>query len=316
MPSPPRKAAYMEKSALMSTISAPVTDSRLTQKQQKGLISFSFLFVPVLLLVVFTYIPVANMFWYSLTRWSGLGPIDEFVGVQNYVELFTRPELFGVFSVSLYYLLASFVQLGLSLYFATILSFNVRLKNFFKGVLFFPYLINGVAVGFIFLYFFKPDGVLDALLALVGLGDYTQQWLGNRAIINISLAGVSVWRYMGLNLVLFMGAIQSVPSEIYEASEMDGANRWQQFRYIIFPSILPVISLSALLAFRGALSVFEIPYIMTGGANGSSTFVIQTIDMAFKFQKFGLASAMAVVLLGIILLVTWVQNRLLKDRFD
>lgn len=305
----------MELSKKSNNRSAQIpTPSRLTQKQQQNLTAFLFLLAPLLLLVVFTYIPVANMFWYSFTKWDGFSKTKEFVGLQNYIDLFSRPELFNVFSVSIYYFLASFVQLGLALYFATILSFNVKLKNFFKGILFFPYLINGVAVGFIFLYFFKPDGVLDFIMAACGLGQYTQLWLGDRSIINISLAGVSIWRYMGLNFVMFMGAIQSVPSEIYEASEMDGANRWHQFRYIIFPSILPIISLSILLAVRGSLSVFEIPYIMTGGANGSSTFVIQTIDMAFKFQKFGLGSAMAVVLLAIILILAGVQNWLFKDQ--
>jgi multiple sugar transport system permease protein len=203
--------------------------------------------------------------------------------------------------------------MGIALYFATILSFNVRFKNFFKGTLFFPYLINGVAIGFIFLYFFRPEGVLDTLMATVGLGEYTQLWLGNRDLINISLAGVSVWRYMGLNFVLFLGAIQSIPSDIYEAAEIDGANRWHQFQYIIIPSIIPILSISFILAISGSLQVFEIPYIMTGGANGSSTFVIQTVDMAFKFQKVGLASAMAVVLLIIVLIITLVQRVLVKE---
>ena len=283
-------------------------------RQQQQLNAFLFLLVPLALLIVFTYIPVLNMVWYSFTDWDGFSKRPAFVGLENYIELVTRPELLRVFNVSLYYLFASFIQLALALYFATILSFNVRFKNFFKGVIFFPYLVNGVAIGFVFLYFFKPDGVLDIILAGLGLGQYQQQWLGNRAIINYSLAGVSVWRYMGLNFVLFLGAIQSITPDIYEASEIDGASRWQQFWYIIVPGILPVISLSILLAVRGALSVFEIPYIMTGGANGSSTFVIQTIDMAFKFKKFGLGSAMAVVLLGIILIITAIQNRLLDDR--
>jgi multiple sugar transport system permease protein len=289
--------------------------SQRTAKQQQKINIFFFLLVPVLLLVVFTYVPVANMFAYSFTKWDGISKTKEFVGLKNYLDVFTRPELFRVFNVSLYYFFASFVQLALALYFATILSFDVKFKNFFKGVLFFPYLINGVAVGFIFLYFFKPDGVLDSLLLLFGMVN-TPQWLGDRAIINYSLAAVSIWRYMGLNFVMFMGAIQSVPSEIYEASELDGANRWDQFRYIIFPSIFPIISISLLLAIRGALSVFEIPYIMTGGANGSSTFVIQTVDMAFKYQKFGLASAMAVVLLVITLLLAGVQNVVFKDQGD
>lgn len=283
-------------------------------KLQKKITPVLFLSIPILLLVVFTYVPVGNMVWYSFLKWDGFSVDKEFVGVDNYVEIFTRPELFRVFGVSLYYFFASFLQMGLALYFATVLSFKVRFKNFFKGTLFFPYLINGVAIGFIFLYFFRPDGVLDSLMRAVGLGEHTQLWLGNRQLINISLAGVSVWRYMGLNFVMFLGAIQSIPSDIYEAAEIDGAGRWQQFRYIIMPSIIPILSISFILAISGSLRVFEIPYIMTAGANGSATFVIQTVDMAFKYSKFGLASAMAVVLLVIILIVTWVQRRLVKEE--
>lgn len=285
----------------------------ISYRRQRQVVPLLFLIVPMVLLLIFTYLPVGNMFWYSFLKWDGFSKDRTFIGLENYIEIFTRPELFKVFGVSLYYFFGAFVQMGIALYFATILSFEVKFKNFFKGTLFFPYLINGVAIGFIFLYFFKPEGVLDILLGSVGLGEYTQLWLGNRDIINISLAGVSIWRYMGLNFVLFLGAIQSIPSDIYEAAEIDGANRWQQFRFIILPGILPILSLSFILAIKGALSVFEIPYIMTGGANGSATFVIQTVDMAFKFSKVGLASAMAVVLLVIILLVTWVQRLLLKD---
>ena len=123
-----------------------------------------------------------------------------------------------------------------------------------------------------------------------------------------------MWRYLGLNFVLFLGAIQSVPSEILDASAIDGASRWQQFRYIIAPSIQPVIGLTFILAIAGALSVFEIPYVMTSGANGSSTFVIQTVNLAFKNQKVGLASAMAVVLLVLVLFVTWVQRRVVPEE--
>lgn len=285
----------------------------LTYQQQKRLIPVLFLFVPVTLLLIFTYLPVLNMIGYSFLKWDGFSKDRSFIGLENYIEIFTRPELFKVFSVSTYYFIGSFVQMGLALYFATILSFKVRFRNLFKGVLFFPYLINGVAIGFIFLYFFRPDGVLDTLLTAVGLSKQTQLWLGDRRLINISLAGVSVWRYMGLNFVLFLGAIQSIPASIYEASEIDGANNWDKFRYIILPSIMPILSLSFILAISGSLKVFEIPYIMTGGSNGSMTFVIQTVDMAFKFNKVGLASAMAVVLLIIILIVTIIQRMILKD---
>lgn len=284
----------------------------LRRRPAGGAVPWLFLAVPLALLITFTYAPVANMVAYSFTDWDGLSPELNYVGTENYSDLFTRSELFEVFFVSGYYLAASAVQIALALYFATVLSFNVRFRNFFKGVLFFPYLVNGVAIGFVFLYFFQDGGTLDALFGLFG-DEPDRAWLGDSTSANASLAGVSVWRFMGLNFVLFLGAIQSVPGELYEAAELDGANRWQQFRHIIAPGIRPVISLSVILAISGSLAVFEIPYVMTGGATGTETFVIQTVDLAFTFNKTGLASAAAVVLLLIVLAVTWVQRTLVPD---
>ncbi|GMA24052.1 ABC transporter permease [Luteimicrobium album] len=272
-----------------------------------------FLLVPVAFLVTFTYVPVFNMFGYSFTSWDGLDAKMPFVGLDNYVKLFTEPSLFRVFVVSLFYLVGSVVQLVLALYFATILSFKTRLRNLFKGIIFFPYLINGVAISLIFLFFFRPGGTLDSVLGLVGIHD-TPQWLGNPDIANWSLAGTSVWRYLGLNFVLFLGAIQSVPAELYEAADLDGATSWHKFRYIIAPSIRQILVLTMILSVSGSLSAFEIPYIMTGGANGTMTFVIQTLNTAFNFRQVGLASAMAVVLLLIVLLVAAIQRTVFPEQ--
>jgi len=303
-----------DRTSLRNGTTPLASDRRRRWRYPTGLTPYLFLALPLAFLIVFTYIPVVNMFGYSFTIWNGLSPTKQFVGLDNYVELATRPELFDVLVVSLYYVAASVVQIGLALYFATVLSFKVKFKSVFKGILFFPYLINGVAIGMIFLYFFQPGGTLDETLRVLGLQGLTQQWLGDPDVINVSLAGTSVWRYLGLNFVLFLGAIQSIPGELYEAAEIDGANRWQQFRHLILPGIRPVVGLSFILAISGSLAVFEIPFIMTGGANGSETFVIQTVNMAFKFHKFGLASAMAVVLLVIVLLVTWLQRKLFPDE--
>lgn len=288
--------------------------SNLTYRQQKKIIIFLFLIVPLVLLFTFSFLPMINMFYYSFLEWNGFSKYKIFVGLENYIKIFTYPEYFSVFKVSSYYFVASFVQLGLALYFATILNFKIMGKNFFKGVLFFPSLMNGVAIGFIFLYFFRPDGTLDSLLAFLGLEQFTQLWLQNIRLINVSLAATSVWTYLGFNFIVFLGSIQSIPGEIYEAAEIDGANRWHQFRYIIWPSIKRIIELNLILAIKGAINVFDIPYIMTGGANGSKTFVIQTVDTAFKHQKFGLASAMAVVLLAFVIIVTIAQRKLFKER--
>ena len=273
-----------------------------------------YLVVPVGLLLLFTYLPVANMFSYSFTSWDGLDKQKEWVGLDNYIRIFTDPEIFAVFRVSLYYLAGAFLQLGLALYLATILSFELRAKNFFKGVIFFPYLINGVAIGFVFLYLFQGDGALDLLLKFFGLDFLIQQWLGNPDVVNWSMTGTSVWRYLGFNVVLYLGAIASIQPELFEASELDGANRWHQFRYIILPSIKRITLLTMILAISGSLSVFEIPYIMLMGANGTETFVISTVEKAFQLRKVGLASAMAVVLLFIVLIVTAIQRWLVKDE--
>ncbi|GLW29213.1 carbohydrate ABC transporter permease [Actinoplanes regularis] len=268
----------------------------------------------LILLITFTYVPVGNMLWYSFHKWDGLDPTMDPAGFDNYARVFTDEQYRRVFLIGLYYFAASFAQIAIALYFAVVLSFSVRFRNLFKGILFFPYLLNGVAVGFVFLYLFQPEGTLDTLMGMLGLGEHTRLWLGDPDLANISLAGTSVWRFTGLNFVLFLGAIQSIPGEIYEAAEIDGANRWHQFRHIIAPGIRRIISLSFILAISGSLSVFEIPFIMTGGANGTRTFVVQAYQTAFQFRQIGLASAMAVVLLLIVLLLTWIQRRALPDE--
>lgn len=283
------------------------------RSRRSRLTPWLYLAAPLVLLVTFTYVPVADMIAYSFTNWDGVSPDSQFVGVDNYRQLFTRPELFQVFFVSFFYLAAAAVQIVLALYFAAVLTFKTRFRNFFKGILFFPYLVNGVAVAFVFLYFFQPGGTLDSFLALFGLRPGLF-WLSDPQLVNVSLAGVSVWRFLGLNFVLFLGAMQSVPAELHEAAELDGANRWQVFRYVIAPAIRPIVGLSAILAISGSLAVFEIPYVMTGGSGASNTFVIQTVKLAFQFNKAGLASAAAVVLLAIVLLLTWLQRRLVPEE--
>ncbi len=151
-------------------------------------------------------------------------------------------------------------------------------------------------------------------MKVIGLGDQIRLWLGDRSINNISLAFTSVWRYTGFAFLVFLGTIQSINPEVYEAAEIDGANRWDQFRYIIIPSIRNIVFLNIILGVSGSLSVFDIPYIMTGGSNETSTFVIQTIDTAFKYNKVGLASVMAIILLFIVIVVSLIQKVVTSER--
>ncbi len=285
----------------------------LRQRIVSTLTPWSFLFLAVGLLLLLTYWPAVNLVYYSITDWDGIDQTKNIVGLDNYVEVFTNPEIFGVFVVALYYFAATWVQMAIALYFASVLSFATKFSNFFRGMIFFPYLINGVAIAFMFQYVFTPGGTLDTVLGWVGV-ENTPYWLGDPAVANWSLASTSVWRYTGLSFVLFLGAIQSIPTELFEAADLDGANKWQQFWAIIFPGIRRVVALMLILGIAGSLNAFETPFIITGGANGTATFVITTVQEAFVYGHVGLASAMAVVLLVIVLVVTWIQRKVLPDK--
>ena len=282
---------------------------------QKWVIVILFLIIPIALLVVFTYLPLFDMVGYSFFKWNGTSKQKTWIGLNNYIEVFTRPEYLKVLKTSIYYFIGSIVQIILALLFATILNYKIKGRNFFKGVIFFPSLLNGVAIGLIFLLFYKGGGTLDSVLTMLGIPQQALPlWLGDVALVNISLVFVSVWRYMGQNMVMFNGAIQSVNTELLEAASLDGANKWQQFWYIILPNIKTIVSLNLILAVKGAISVYEIPMIMTNGANQSATFVMKTLDTAFTSRKIGLASAMGVVLLVFIMIVTFIQKRFIEGK--
>ena len=282
---------------------------------QKWVIVVLFLIIPIALLVVFTYLPLFDMVGYSFFKWNGTSKQKTWIGLNNYIEVFTRPEYLKVLKTSIYYFIGSIVQIILALFFATILNYKIKGRNFFKGVIFFPSLLNGVAIGLIFLLFYKGGGTLDSVLTMLGIPQQALPlWLGDVALVNISLVFVSVWRYMGQNMVMFNGAIQSVNTELLEAASLDGANKWQQFWYIILPNIKTIVSLNLILAVKGAISVYEIPMIMTNGANQSATFVMKTLDTAFTSRKIGLASAMGVVLLVFIMIVTFIQKRFIEGK--
>ena len=285
------------------------------RKVQKSIIIVLFLTVPIVLLVLFTYVPLGDMVKYSFEKWNGTSKNHEFVGWDNYKTIFERPEYLKVLKNSIYYFVGSIVQIIAALYFATILNYKIKGANIFKGIIFFPTLLNGVAVGLMFNYFYRGGGTLDTLLIALGCDPETLPlWLGDAAIVNYSLVLVSLWRYMGQNMVMFNGAIKSVSSELIEAASLDGASKWQQFRYIILPNIKTIVSLNIILAVKGAISVFEIPYIMTDGQNGSSTFVMKTLDTAFVSRKYGLASALGVVLLIFIMVVTFIQKYFIEGK--
>ena len=303
--------------AKLSPLSSPSFRKWIIQPAvQKRLVIFTFAAIPVLLLAVFTYYPFFNMIRYSFYNMS-YTKVKGFYGLKNYLDIFSKPELFATFKISLYYMAGAIVQIALALYFATVLSFKTRGMALYKGTMFFPFLINGIAIGFIFKFFYTRGFVLDTVLQYMGIPlDMLPFWLRDTAINNWSLVGTSVWKYMGQNMVLFVGAIMSVDPNLYEAAAIDGANKWHQFRYIILPSISTVLTLNVILSITGSLSAFEPPYVITSmGGNGTATYFIKIHQAAHVQNKVGLASAMAVVLVLIIIAATVFQKGIFKCAF-
>jgi len=283
---------------------------------QKTLVGITFLLAPLILLTIFTYLPFFKMVQFSFFDMRYIGK-RIYVGFENYIEVFSRDDIFGSLKLSLYYMAGAVVQLCLALFFATILSFKTKGSAFFKGAIFFPFLVCGIAVGFIFKFFFTPGFVLDTMLSWIGFDtNNLPYWLQNVKINNIALVATSVWRYMGQNMVLFIGAIMSVDPNMYEAAEIDGANQWHKFFYIILPSIKTIVLLNLILSISGSLSAFEAPFVITKGAFGTATFFVMMDRMAHQSQKVGLASAMAVVLLMIIFVATIGQKLLFHYAFN
>ena len=157
---------------------------------------------------------------------------------------------------------------------------------------------------------------LMTVLQAIGFSlDSLPYWLKDQKVNNWSLVYSSVWRYLGQNTILFIGAIMSVDDTLYEAASLDGANRFQQFKYVILPSIKTIVTLNIILSISGSLSAFEAPFVITNGQNGTGTYFVVMNTIAHTNQKVGLASAMAVFLLCIIFVVTILQNVLFKYVF-
>ena len=286
-----------------------------SRKGQRSIIIVAFMFLPLLLLFTFTYLPFGEMFRFSFYRMKYIGP-KKFVGWDNYIQVFKRDDCFGALKLSLYYIGGALLQLVFALYLETMLSFKVKGGNIFKGFMFFPYLISGIAIGFIFKFFYTRGFVLDTVLQWCGFElDNLPYWLRDQRINNISLVATSVWRYFGQNMVLFIGAIMSVDADLYEAADLDGANKFHQFIYIILPSIKTIVTLNVILSITGSLSAFEPPYVITNGGAGTGTYFVIMNEIAHVSQKVGLASAMAIVLLMIIFGATILQKLFFKYVF-
>ena len=282
--------------------------------QQRRVFIIVSLIVPVLLLAGFVMVPALDLIRMSFTDWDGYSPTSNFIALENYKEMLHNKDLWQSLGNNAVYFFVHLLMIPVELAFAVLLTSRLRAAGFYKTMVFLPYIINGVAIAYAFSYFFSPvNGAFDGILEALRLGMLKRSWLSDPEIVNFVLAFVSLWRFSGYHVILFMAALQSVSRDVQEAAVIDGANTWQMFRYIQIPSIMLMVDFVLFDNIRGALQVFDIPFVMTAGGPGyaSSTFTLYTINTAFEFADFGMASTMAVAIMAMIIVIYLVQNKII-----
>lgn len=294
--------------------------NRLTK--QRNLFIIVSLIVPLTLLIAFVVFPAMDLFRMSFTNWDGYSLSSNFIGLENYISMLKNKDLWLSLRNNGIYFVVHLLMIVVELAFAVLLTSKLRAAKFYKTMVFLPYIINGVAIAYAFSYFFSPiNGAFDAILQAMNLEGWIRSWLSDGKVVNYVLAFVSLWRFSGYHVILFMAALQSIPKDIEEAANIDGANTWHLFKYIQVPAIMLMVDFVLFDNIRGALQVFDIPFVMTAGGPGytSSTFTLYTIKTAFTFSNFGLASTMAVAIMIMIVVIYLIQNHVihglvLKDR--
>lgn len=259
---------------------------------------------------LFTLFVVYPYFWavgIGFTQWRGLSVPPAWVGLDNFGEVLVSSGFWGALRNNLEYaFLLPLLTVSIALFLATQLAQRTTsLGEFYRVVYLFPQVMSVVMVAMVWSFIYHPRiGLLNSALDTVGLDG--RSWLGDRATAQMALIAVIVWNSVGFHTILFIAAIRSIPGEMYEAATLDGANRWQQVRYVTLPLLRDPIRVSAFYMALEAFDLFAITRIMTNGGPNGSTSVLGTYmyTEAFSYGRFGYASAVAVVMFLIMIVVS------------
>lgn len=264
--------------------------------------------VPALVVVGAVIVfPWAFTLWMSVSRWT-LGQSRSFAGMENYLRLASDPRFWESLVHTLTY---TFLSVAAPMLLGTLaaLIFDARfpLRGLLRGVFVMPMMATPVAVALVWTMMFHPQlGVLNYLLSLVGIP--AQEWIFNANTVIPSLVAVETWQWTPLVMLIVLGGLASVPREPFESAEIDGANAWQQFRYLTLPMIAPFLMIAVIIRTIDALKSFDIIYAMTQGGPGtaSETINIYLYNTAFSYYDIGYGSAMAVVFFIVIVALSFV----------
>lgn len=297
----------------------PMSTSMLPRRSKLSVLVF--LVPPLLLYGVAVLLPILQSLFLSVFRWDGITDMV-FVGFDNYVKMLTRDDVFWTaFGNALGYLAICLVlQLGGALIVASLLTALPRARELVKTIYLLPAIISTVAIAILFqrIYSLEPVGLLNQILAWVGLENLQNAWLSD---VDTVLAAVSIpegWRFTGLYMLIIYAALIAVPRELEEAARLDGASWWQVFWRIRFPYIRPVWITTTIMATTFALRGFDIPYLLTNGGPGQASELLTTYmyKTAFVHTDYGYASAISVFIVVECLVAVGLIFLLLRRRDD
>lgn len=284
---------------------------KMTNKEK----TFLAIIIPVVILFfIFNTLPMIKGFIYSLTNYKGYGSY-QFVGFRNYIDLFSDVRVGKSYLFTFKYALVGTVLVnGLSIIMALALNAQIRFKSALRGIYFVPNILGGLVVGYIFSFFFT--------YILPAVGDiFNISWLQNSILASekyawIAVIVVGVWQAVAMNTIIYISGLQTVPEEVYEASMLDGVNKWQQFWKVTFPLIMPFVTINLVLSTKNMLMVFDQIMSLTKGGPAQSTESISYLiyQNGMAGGQFGFQSANAVIFFLIIVGISLFQMTVLNKK--
>ncbi|GIN71582.1 sugar ABC transporter permease [Bacillus sp. J14TS2] len=274
---------------------------------------------PILLIyVVMAVVPIIISFYYSFYDWNGLTD-RKFIGLENYIEIFTDSNFWNSFKNNIIIILAGLL-VTIPLGFCTALALNKALKGikFYRMAFFLPVVISAAIISLVWGFVFNVEhGLINSFLEMIGLDGLTRNWLGNPNIAIYSVSVTYIWSNFGLYMVIFLAAIQTVPKEIIEAALIDGANGWVRLWKVIIPSIKETMVVAIIFSISSSFRAFDLLFVLTGGGPSKSTEImtLYMYENTFQFMRFGYGSAISVVILVIsFIVISIVQFSANTDR--
>lgn len=241
----------------------------------------------------------------SLTHVNVLADTQTFVGLDNYARILSDPDMPTILSNTFFFVGAlSVAGTVIALGVAVLLNQRLAGITIFRSAIFIPSLLTMVAWALIWRFIVQPQGALDALVSVTGLGPFP--WLRGGWLTLAVFAFIQLTKNLGINVMIFLAALQAVPQDLIEAARIDGANKWRVFRHIVVPQISGAILMVLMLMISGSFKVFELVVLLTNGGPGvqSSVLAFEIYKQAFRLNDFGYASALAVLMFALVLILT------------